>query len=57
MIGWEAWGTARKGRVTIRCFRKGRICRWVRNSKQVGPDQKNVAPAYAWALSNGYSLI
>lgn len=58
MNSWEAWGSARKGRSVIFCFRKGRICRWIRaNGKQVGPDQKNVAPAYAWALSEGYRLI
>lgn len=54
---WEAWGTARNGRATIHCFRKGRVCRWLRVSGvQVCPDQKNVAPAFAWALSEGYRL-
>ena len=56
--GWEACGSARNGRAVVRCFRKGRICRWFRvDGKQIGPDQKNVAPAYAWAIANSYCLI
>lgn len=55
--GWSSCGSARKGSVTIHCFRKGRVCRWFGvDGKQVGPDQKNVASALAWSISQGYRL-
>lgn len=36
-------------------YRKGQRVRFFdRHGKQVGPEQRNVAPAAAWALSGGY---
>lgn len=39
----------------IYLYRKGQKCRWYdRHARQVGPEQRNVAPALSWAAVNGF---
>ena len=37
-------------------YRKGQRCRWYSEGKQIGPEQGNVAPAMAWAMSQGWRI-
>jgi len=61
--GWEKYGAEalihrakRKPEITL--HRKGQKCRFYDASgEQIGPEQKNVAPALAWAMSEGYRLF
>lgn len=57
--GWSAYGDIpyrKLGAQTIYLWRKGQRCRWrsLGSGLQVGPEQRNVAPAIAWALASGY---
>lgn len=36
--------------------RKGQRCRFYDRSEQVGPEQRNVAPALAYAMAQGWTL-
>lgn len=59
---WEGWSVyggipyRKQGDHTIYLWRKGQKCRWrsIMSGVQVGPEQRNVAPAIAWALAHGY---
>jgi len=58
--GWgERWGTWEgPGGERVYMFRKGQKCRFYNGQgEQVGPEQSNVAPAHAWAMSNGYRFL
>lgn len=58
--GWEQWGTVthRRTKLSVTLWRKGRVCRYLTSDGvQVGPDQKNVAPALAWADQNGFRIL
>lgn len=55
---WQAYGRIpyrRESEAPIFLWRSGRRCQWrTEAGADVGPEQSNVAPAVAWALSNGY---
>lgn len=64
LIAMQEFGTpyggtphTRPGYDPIYLYRgKRNVCRWYRaDGVQIGPEQRNVAPAVAWALANGYS--
>lgn len=58
--GWEPYGVPHRhpDKGAIHLYRKGQACRWYKIdggvASQVGPQQKNAAPAVAWALMEGY---
>ncbi len=39
---------------TIRLVRRGQKCRWLDEEGGIVSEQKNVAPAIAWAFATGY---
>jgi hypothetical protein len=42
--------------VEVWLYRKGQRCRWYDAAgNQVGPDQRNVAPAYTYAMFHGWT--
>lgn len=56
--GWAIYGSPIghvRDNARIVLWRKGQKCRWMTPAgEQVGPEQKNVAPALVWADVNGF---
>ncbi len=58
MRTWETFGDIpyrRGNEAPIFLWRRGQRCQWrTAAGEDIGPEQANVAPAIAWALSQGY---